>query len=267
MLARAAHRHSSLPGPPSASFYGACKPLVLAHRGARTEAPENTLEAFARAVEQGAHGVELDVMLTRDRTVAVFHDQTLGRLGHPHLAVADVEYTFLRSLDVGHLVKDGPPWTGVWIPTLEDALHSLPAPNVINVELKGAATRPDGMEVAVLRAVARAGAEKRVIYSSFNPLRLLRLRRLAPDVTVGMLHDEDQPAHLRDLWWLPAVAPHALHPSLNMCTHDYVMHARRLGLAIHVWTVNRPADVRRMAAMGVDAIITDVPAVALQTLG
>jgi glycerophosphoryl diester phosphodiesterase len=242
-------------------------PLVLAHRGARTRRAENTLGAFMLGMQQGADGVELDVHLSLDRKVVVFHDDTLERVGHPHLRVRDLAARELLEFNVGGLVKGGPPEADARMPLLEDVLHTLPRHAVVNVELKGDDAREDGLEVEVLRAVARSGAEARVFFSSFNPLRCMRLRRLAPDMGVGLLHEPESRPHLRDLWWLPAVMPHALHPGQDMVTPAYMEHARALGLPVHVWTVNDPAQMQRLVGLGVSALITDVPDVALSVLG
>ncbi|MEW5853930.1 MAG: glycerophosphodiester phosphodiesterase family protein [Myxococcota bacterium] len=267
LAARTLHRTAArLPGRPSSALYTRGTPLILAHRGARTRKAENTVGAFVLGMEQGADGVELDVHLTADRRVVVFHDEDLRRLGQANLRVRDLTLKELQAHDVGGLVKGGPPERGVAAPALEEVFATLPSHAIVNVELKGGGPVPDGLEVEVLRTVARARAEDRVIYSAFHPIRCARLRRLAPDAPVAMLHEEEQPAPLRDLWLLPLIAPHAVHPQSTLCDAGYVEHARALGLAVHVWTVNDPAEMQRLAGLGVDAIITDVPDVAVATL-
>jgi glycerophosphoryl diester phosphodiesterase len=268
-LSRSLQKNAFTPGPPSEAFYGhAPRPLILAHRGARLLRAENTVGAFALGMEQGAHGVELDVHLSRDRQVVVFHDPLLERLGQPHTALSSLTLNEIQALDVRSLVKDGPPeGHAVRIPTLAQVLDALPDHTRLNVELKdGHVLHDDGLEVEVLRTVARARAEHRVLYSAFHPMRCLRLRRLAPDALVGMLHEPEGHPLARDLYFLPAVAPHALHPHFSMVDHRYMDHARALRLAVHVWTVNQPAEMERLAALGVDAIITDAPDLAVRTL-
>lgn len=243
------------------------RPLVLAHRGARTLRAENTLDAFALAMRHGADGVELDVQLSADRHVVVFHDDTLARLGHPALSVQELTLRELQEFNVGALVKDGTPQAHARMPLLEEVLNALGPPALVNVELKGQRLRDDGLEVEAIRTVARCRAEGRVLFSSFNPLRCMRVRHLAPDLPVAMLHEPSAPAHLRDLWWLPAVMPQALHPAQELVNEGYLAHARSLGLPVHVWTVNQPDDMARLAHLGVDVLITDLPDVALRVLG
>ncbi len=268
-LARWTQRHARLPGRPPDTFYAvAPAPLILSHRGARTQRAENTVDAFVLGMQQGAHGAELDVHLTADRQVVVFHDTHLGKLGQPNTAIHQCTLAQLQALNIATLVKDGPPQAGhVTMPTLTQVLDALPAPARVNVELKGGDLwREDGLEVEVLRVVARARAESRVIYSAFHPARLFRLRRLAPDAWVGMLHEAEQAAPLAHLYLLPAVAPHAVHPHFSMVDDAYMKHARDLGMAVHVWTVNDPVEMVRLRALGVDAVITDVPDLAVATL-
>jgi glycerophosphoryl diester phosphodiesterase len=217
-------------------------------------------------MEQGADGVELDVRVTSDRRAVVFHDEDLGRLGRPDVLVSRATWAELRSFDVGALVHLGPPGPPATIPCLEEVLEALPARARVNVELKGFPIVPDGLEVAVLRAVARAHAEDRVLFSAFSALRCRRLRTLAPDTYVAMLHGDLHDAPLRELWLFPLVAPHALNPAWPLCSPAYMAHTRALGLAVHTWTVNQPDDMRRLADLGVDAIITDVPHVAVAAL-
>jgi glycerophosphoryl diester phosphodiesterase len=224
--------------------------------------------AFTLGLAQGADGVELDVHLTADRHVVVFHDGMLTRLAQPQRALSSLTLAEVRALDVRALVKDGPPEDhAVTIPTLTEVFDALPSHARVNVELKdGQALQEDGLEVEVLRVVARAQAEHRVIYSAFHPMRCARLRRLAPDAWVGMLHEPESAAFLRHLYLLPAVLPHAVHPHFSMVDEPYMTHARLLRLAVHVWTVNEPAEMLRLASLGVHAIITDCPDVAVATL-
>lgn len=269
-LARASQRGARTPGPPPRAFYGdGPRPVILAHRGARMRRAENTVGAFVLGVEMGAAGVELDVHLSADRHVVVYHDEVLDKLGLPGVALRDLTLRELRELDARALVKDGAPEDRfVGLPTLAEVFEALPARARVNVELKGGhVLSDDGLEVEVLRTVARARAEDRVVYSAFHPARCARLRRLAPDAPVGMLHEPEGPAPWRDLWLLPAVAPHAVHPHFSMVDDAYMEHARALRLAVHVWTVNAPDEMRRLAGLGVDAIITDVPDVAVSVLG
>jgi glycerophosphoryl diester phosphodiesterase len=220
---------------------------VFAHRGC-TEGGlrENTLEAFAEARRLGADGVELDVRLTADGALAVHHDAEIAGLGAIfQLGVADL-----------------PPH----VPLLADALGVCEG-MVVNVEIKNSPADPgyDAAEaVAALtaQAIDEAGWTDRVLVSSFQ-VSTLR----AVQVADGRLA-------LGSLW--PIVTPpatgleeaveagfRAVHPFVTLVDGDLVNLAHAVGLAVNVWTVNAPDDLRALVALGVDTVITDTLAAAL----
>jgi glycerophosphoryl diester phosphodiesterase len=162
------------------------RPLVLAHRGALQEAPENTLPAFRLALEQGADGVELDVRLTRDGQPIVFHDATLNRTTDGRGLVARATLSELRRLDAGAMF--GPAFAGTRLCTLGEALETLSSAKLVNIELKGPSGPGGQLERQVLEAVEEAGARDRVVLSSFGPTKLKRLRRIDRQVAAAWLH-------------------------------------------------------------------------------
>lgn len=231
--------------------------LLLGHRGATAEAPENTVASFRRAMEVGADGVELDVQLTADGQVVVIHDESIAAVtGRPGL-VRELTLAQIRSLDAGSHFSQA--FEGERIPTLDEALDAVGPEAVVNVELKGTGIRSDGLEREVVRIVSAHGIGQRVIFSSFNPLHLWRTRRLAPEIARAMLHSPDEPAYLRELWLLPLAQPDAFHPDSVMVDKAYVRRARRAGVRVNVWTVDDPAEARRLLALGVDGLITNDP--------
>ncbi|CAG0984822.1 MAG: glycerophosphodiester phosphodiesterase [Anaerolinea sp.] len=243
------------------SFYRQT-PLVLAHRGASFDAPENTLAAFLRAREQGADGIELDTMLSADGVPVVIHDFTLDTTTDGHGLVREYNLKMLKTLDAGshydHEFKGEP------IPTLDEALETIGRGMVINVELKSMSWRDDGLPAAVFN-VLRRHANKAVIVSSFNPFALRRFRALAPDIPTGFLYSPDEPPYIRLLMHL---IPHdARHPHFSLVTPQFMEWARARRLRVHVWTVDDPARIQTLRTLGVDAIITNRPALALETLG
>src|SRR4029450_436821 len=145
---------------------------VIAHRGASGTCPENTLPAFRRAVELGVPMVELDVQLTRDGHPVVIHDSTLERTTSGYGAVRRRTLAEIAALDAGRWVA--PALAGTRAPALGDVLATIPIR--INVELK--AIGGDGLEHRALQAVEEAGALGRVVFSSFHPSTLERLRGL-----------------------------------------------------------------------------------------
>ncbi|MFM8304496.1 MAG: glycerophosphodiester phosphodiesterase [Actinomycetota bacterium] len=232
------------------------RPLVLAHRGARRRAPENTLEAFRRARELGADGVELDVRRTRDGVLVLHHDP--GPAGGPVLATVD-------HAEVGERYPS--------IPTLAEALDVCRG-LLVNVEIKNLPWEPDfdpreriaDDVVALLRA--RSG--DRVLVSSFHLTTVDHLHERAPEVPTAFLFLAGM--DLREVADLAADRGHAaVHPDLRALggpeVGEFVAHARARGLQVNVWTVNEPADMVRLADLGVDGLVTDVPDVALVAFG
>jgi len=232
------------------------RPLVLGHRGARLEAPENTLPAFRRALELGADGVELDVRMAADGEVIAFHDAQLERTTDGRGPVARANLTELRRLDAG--THFSPDFAGTRICTLAEALEVLAPAVLVNVELKGPAGRDTGLERRALGVVREAGMVDQVIFSSFHPLHLNRLRRLDRDIALAWLYD---PGLLRGAVLLLARGLHlrALHPARRAVTRRTVEQAHRHGLQVVPWTVNEKDDVCLLLAWGVDGLITDRP--------
>lgn len=231
------------------------RPLVLGHRGASEDAPENTLAAFRLALAQGADGVELDVWRCRSGEVVVLHDEDLRRVAGSPLRVGEATLAELRALDVG--AWKSPRFRGERVPLLREVLEALPGA-IVNVELKSR-----GRDLRLARAVAgelaRAGAEGRVIVSSFDFRLVSAFRLAAPAVPVGLLFDGDHPWRLRTALAARLLRAAAVHPDVALVTPARVARWRRRGLGVNVWTVDAPADVERLVALGVDAIVTNAP--------
>ena len=146
------------------------KTKIFAHRGASGYAPENTLEAFALAIKQGADGIELDVQLTRDRIPVVIHDETIDRVTSKTGYVKDYTLKELKELTV--LESKFPAYTTSKIPTLEEVLDAVKASGIlVNIELKTGIYWYPEIEQIVADLVRKSGMEEKVIYSSFNHYR------------------------------------------------------------------------------------------------
>jgi glycerophosphoryl diester phosphodiesterase len=230
---------------------------VLAHRGARRWAPENTLAAFTRALELGADGVELDVHRTGDDELIVHHDADIPGVG----VAAAVPLAAIRAARPE-------------VPTLAEALDAC-AGALVNIEIKnlpGDADFDAGDRAAELVAalLARRGDGDDVLVSSFNLATIDRVRGVAPGVPTAFLtmHGLDP---LDGLGVCVAHGHAALHPFVGMLAGDLAAavteQARELGVRVNTWTVNDDAEIRRLADAGIDGIVTDVPDAALRALG
>lgn len=212
---------------------------VLAHRGATSHFTENTVAAFAEAGRIGADGVELDVRRSADGALVVHHDAEIPGVG-PVAAV--------RARDLP-----------AWVPLLDGALDACKG-MVVNVEIKS-----DGGEAlprSTAMALAELGWTERVVVSSFDAACLDIVRRSDSRLSVGWLvgWTVDAPAAL-----LQATERgyQGIHPFVNLVHGPLVTQAHALGLAVRVWTVNSPDDLRAMVGLGVDAVVTDRPEEAL----
>lgn len=239
------------------SFY-ATTPLVIAHRGARDVAPENTLAAFEAAIEADADGIELDVARCATGEIVVIHDDTLDRTTNGSGAVAETPFYTLRALDAGAWF--GPAFAGQRVPTLQEVLDLFGHRVRINIEIKGRALKGDGIEDEIAEMVEARKLRDEVIISSFNPAALLRMRRAAPDLRRALLYAPDMPLYLAQPVSAPLVWPNALHPHFSQVNAAMLRAVRQLGLRVNVWTVNDCAEMERLITLGVDGIITDHPA-------
>ena len=232
------------------------RPLVLGHRGASAARRENTLAAFAKAREVGADGVELDVRRTADAQLVVHHDPEAEGIG------LLVRSTF-------DAVRASRPD----IPTLDEALEAC-AGMIVNVEVKCLPWEPDAdTDRTVVHAVVEllrstdSVATSDVILSSFDLGAVDAARAAAPDVATGWLTSGQEFAAAASTaqehghaWLNPDRAVALRTPP------DEIADAQRSGLRVNVWTVDDPKEVAALAAAGVDALITNTPDVALETL-
>lgn len=244
-------------------LYGT-KTRVFGHRGARASAPENTMSAFQLALDMGAEGIELDVMLSADGVPVVCHDFTLERTTDGSGKVRDHTVVELQALDAGAHYSAA--YQGERLPTLAQVLERFGHQLYVNIELKSASAGNDGLETAVVDLVRRYNMAERIIFSSFNPLSLWRAKRLAPHMARGLLYSFDMPLLLRQAWAAPLLGLDAVHPGHSMIDQDYLRWARRKGYHINTWTVNEPDEMIRLIDLGVDILITDRPALARQVV-
>lgn len=225
---------------------------IQAHRGASRECPENTLDAFRRAIELGAGGIELDVHLLPDGTLVVHHDDTLGRC-EPGMSGS------LYSRTARELSAAG-------IPTFREALEVIaPSGLFLNVELKANTGFLTAVGDETVRLLREFGMEKRCILSSFNHFLLREMKGHCPDIPTGALYSctygFDMAAYAVRCGF------DALHADYRLVDEPLVRSAHAAGLEVNVWTVDREEDIRRMLLLGVDNLISNDAALALQTAG
>ncbi|HEX9298238.1 MAG TPA: glycerophosphodiester phosphodiesterase family protein, partial [Polyangiaceae bacterium] len=235
-------------------------PQVFGHRGVRGAAPENTMSAFELAAKAGAQGVELDVRVCGSGELVVCHDPTLDRVtsGRDRRVVADLDWPTLSGVDVGD---------GQHIPLLDEVLRWARDRNMkVNVEMKR--DLPDRRAVVreTARALDRIGAQLgNVIVSSFDPWMLAHLGWQMPNTLRGYLFASGQ-RWARYGWAALPLRVEAVHPDKLLVDAKRCEKWRRRGKLVNVWTVNDGAEARSLAAIGVDAIVTDTPQIIVEAL-
>jgi len=250
---------------------------IIGHRGAAGLAPENTAAAFQVAADLGV-SFELDVTLSQDGELVVIHDDTLDRTTTGTGAVDATIWADIAGLDAGSWLDDK--WAGEPVPKLPDVLSAFGHKVVIDVEIK---TPPKGASVqpvarAVVKALQDAGLTQRAFVTSFNPYVLEAVRAADPSILRGQLvatFDEAdlsgiEKLVLRNMWLNRKAQADILAAEAAFLRERgprYVKAMKRKGYRVLSWTVNDPAEMREMAELGVDGIITDRPDIARQTLG
>ncbi len=234
-------------------------PTIIGHRGARTNAPENTLAGLRRAHEEGATWVEFDVKLTRDGVAILIHDETIDRTTDGTGAVRDLTLAEIQRVDAGCPAVFGDRFRGERIPTLEESLALLRDLGMgFNLEVKpcpGLEAETSRVALAVVGRVWPTGLPVPLI-SSFKAASLEAARAAAPDLPRGYLAErleDDWISRARDLGCA------TIHPGFRHLTRAQVEAAHAAGMPVLVWTVNDPARAVELRGWGADSLISDVP--------
>lgn len=236
------------------------KTKVWAHRGASAYAPENTLEAFLLAAEQGADGVELDVQLTKDGEMVVVHDEEIDRVSDGSGFVKDYTLAELKNLNFN---KTHLEYQNVKIPTLREVYEALkPTGMTINVELKTGIFWYKDLEKKVLELTKEMEMEDRVIYSSFNHYSIQQMKKIVPEAETAYLYSD---VILNVAEYAKNTKVDGLHPAVyHVKMADFLKEYLSSNLNVRVWTVNEKADMKWLIDAGVTAIITNYPDMAVQ---
>ncbi|TVY09726.1 glycerophosphodiester phosphodiesterase [Paenibacillus cremeus] len=230
-------------------------PLIIAHRGAAGEAPENTLAAFQLAVEQGCHAIELDVHLSKDGEVIVCHDATVNRTTDGIGTIHDMTVEQLKTLDAGRWFDEK--YEGERLPLLSEVFDLVPRHIMINVEIKGSYNRQ--LEPALIRLMQEYNRVDTVVISSFDHKSLLFAKLIEPMAKIGLLYDVNAVRHaaLADLL---GTNVYSLHPNFKRIDKAEVQDAISQGLQVYPYTLNDEKRMKQAIEYGVSGIITDFPA-------
>lgn len=231
--------------------------LILAHRGARREAPENTISAFQKAREMGADGVELDILFSKDRQLVVTHNENLQEFAKVNKKVRDLNFHELRQLDFGSHFSSA--FKDEKIPHLAEVFELLRGKMIINVEIKGTNILWDGREKILYKLISDMKMEEQVWVSSFNIFALKRMLKIAPHIKRGYLFYEKQDRFSRQGGWDFFVKPQSWNISRALVHDPSIEKIHKKNRECWIWTVNEEKEVEKFSKAGADVIITDEP--------
>ncbi len=233
-------------------FLDGARPLAIAHRGGASEAPENTMPAFNHAVSLGYHYLETDVHVTADGILVAFHDDRLDRVTDRTGLIADLPWSEVRKAKVDGREP---------IPLLEDVLTTWPEVR-INLDPK-----QDDAAAPLAAAIIRTNSVDRVCVGAFSGRRIAKIKTLVGPRLCTSMGPREVARLVAVSQGLPGGGTH-LAPCAQVPTHQgpiplvtkrFVAAAHRLGIQVHVWTIDDPDEMTRLLDLGVDGIMTDRP--------
>lgn len=251
-------------------FFDLPRPHLFGHRGASGECPENTQAAFERAVTQGVPYLETDCHATADGEIALFHDADLERTTDGSGPIRALSWSELQRLDAGYrFTSDGGasfPWRGkgVRVPRLVEVLRAFPDIR-LNIEIKQA---DPPIAAEVLRLIRESDAERRVLLAAEDDAIMDSIHALEPGTAIGSSTAdaiafgrallEERSAEHRPRGHALQIPPELMGEPI--VTRKSVDAAHAIGLVVHVWTINEPAEMLRLLELGVDGLMSDHPA-------
>ena len=241
--------------------------LVISHRGANREAPENTLPAFEKALTYNVDGFENDVHLTKDGVLVVVHDDTVDRTSNGTGLVHEMTFEELRKLDFGSWYA--PEFAGTKIPTLAEFFELCGSLKIINVEIKPAHDGSTACAPAVVKLAKEMGVFDKLIVSSFDINMLQACHAEDPATRVAFLYPLDNEEACEAIAedavaFAKKYSLAAFHPIVLMCSPDFIEQCHEVGVMVNPWTVNHEHAITALRDWGADCVITDEPGLAMK---
>lgn len=222
------------------------------------------MAAFELSVRQGADGIELDVKLSADGHVVVIHDNTVNRTTDGSGDVSNLSLQALKDLDAGSFFA--PSFRGEKIPALSEVLEAVGNKILINIELTNYKNPFDPLPEKVIDLVVYHQLTDRVLFSSFNPLSLFRIKQLLPNSPVGLLTLGGRKGTITRILLDPFLQNFSLHPFKDSISPTLVQKAHQTGKRVYPYTVNHQDEIRQLIEIGVDGIFTDDPLLGRQVI-
>jgi len=235
-------------------------PVIFGHRGASKYAPENTIAAFELALQQGAQAFELDTMLSADGIPVVIHDQTVDRTTNGSGRVDQLSTKRLCTLDAGSTFSSK--FTNERIPLLEDVFTIFKNRALINVELKSCHNSFNVLPKVVVEIAKKIDVFDQLLFSSFVPSYLNRIRRLVSGAHVALICSTSVFGNLSRLKVFSWISPDYIHPYFKDTSKLFIEKQHHMNRKVNAWTVNQSTDMIELIRHGVDGIITNDPKLA-----
>jgi glycerophosphoryl diester phosphodiesterase len=221
--------------------------LKIAHRGAKAYEPENTLQAFQKALDLNSDGIELDVHLSADGHVIVIHDETIDRTTNAKGLVNDFTLAELKSFLIEEKYQ---------IPTLNEVFDLVDKKCFINIELKGLGTASRVVPLIEEYILEKDWKYEHFIISSFDWNMLEETSNLNPNIPIGVLTEENLETALA---FAEKIKAKAIHPDFNLLNEENVRQIQEKGFLVLPWTVNTTEDIEKVKSYKVNGIISDNP--------
>ncbi len=239
----------------SVLIFGSCRKgenrtFVVAHRGASSLAPENTLASVRKAMELGADHCEIDVQLSKDGEVVLLHDSRLKRTAGISGALSEYTLDELREFEVGSWF--GPDFEGEPIPTLFEVIRAVKGKILLNIEIK-VSGEDSNIASKVVDIIHSEGIRNNCLVTSFDRLTVETIKELDPLISTGFIFNQKYPPDVFEGNW------DALSCNYRVVNANFVAKAREFKKKVYVWTVDDEVEMKRLIDLNVDGIITNRP--------
>ncbi len=223
--------------------------MVIGHRGAPAQAPENTLLSFETALRMGADMIELDIQQTADGHIVCIHDEEVDRTTDGHGNVCELTYDQIRALDAG---------SGQRIPLLTEVLDFAKGKIGVNIEIKA-----PNIEERALKMVKERNMLGEVIFSSFLHKSLVKVKSLEPRAFTAVLYSSEMDDVVT---YAKGLGADAINPLFFILDEETIRTAHEAGLRVYPWTLNDEEFITEYVRLGVDGVISDMPDLAAKVI-
>ncbi|MCC2248681.1 MAG: glycerophosphodiester phosphodiesterase [Bacillota bacterium] len=231
--------------------------LNFAHRGSMTEAPENTVPSFKKAIAHGTRAIELDVQLTKDHHLVVCHDHKLTKYNSSaNQRIIDLTLEELKQIDIGSSFNGN--YTGITIPTLDEVLNHCPRDIFLNIEIKNIPVIYNGIEERLIRCLSHHNRFDNVLISSFDHLALKKIQEMVPNIPLGMLFYY----RILNPWDYASqsgLTITSIHPNNVYTDKSFIENCHNRGYKVYPYTVNHKERYRELVNYGVDGVFSNNP--------